>query len=174
MTNLYGRNLVGEPQDEDAWPEQDNTQILIDALDKLLDMEHVESVRWTQHTPSFNDGEPCRFGVGTVSVKLTGFEVSEDGFETSEDRWYDEDDEVFLSQYELYVYGTNEDGSKNWDVTIYEVGGIPTEEIARELRAFEKLIDNGAHYAWLMATFGDPAEIVADKEDFHVERYEGE
>lgn len=166
---------MGEPQDNDSWPEQDDTALLMAALDKVLDTEHVESVRWTQHTPSFNDGEPCRFGVGTVSVKLKGFRVTEDGYETSEDRWYDEDEEVFLDKYELYEYPKNEDGETDWNGDrIYEVGGIPTKDVITVLDEFEGLLDSGAHYAWLMTSFGDPAEVTATKDEFHVERYEGE
>ncbi|AIW02622.1 hypothetical protein AXJ18_gp152 [Streptomyces phage Jay2Jay] len=148
---------------------------MIAVLDRLLDMEGVEAVRWTQHTPSFNDGEPCRFGIGTASVKLKGFKVPEEGYETSEGDWYDEDEEVFLSEYDLYEYPKNEDGSTDWNGDrIYEIGGIPTQDIKTVLSQFESMLDSGAHYAWLMTSFGDPAEVTADATDFHVERYEGE
>ncbi|ASR76549.1 hypothetical protein SEA_SUSHI23_129 [Streptomyces phage Sushi23] len=174
MTNLYGRTLQGEPQDDDSWPEQDDTSILIAGLDKLLDMEHVASVRWEQYTPSFNDGEPCRFSVHRVAVSLKSFAVPADGFESAEDRWYDEDEEVFFDEYELYEYAVNEDGSKNWDEHVYEIQGIPTKEIKTALSEFEKLLDNGAHYAWLMTSFGDPAEVTATSDTFAVERCEHE
>ncbi|QNN98369.1 hypothetical protein SEA_LILMARTIN_129 [Streptomyces phage LilMartin] len=174
MTNLYGRTLRGEPQDNDSWPEQEDTQLLINAIDAVLDMEHVASVRWEQYTPSFNDGEPCRFSVHRVSVSLNGFSVPEDGYESSEDRWYDEDEEVFFDEYELYEYGTNEDGSRNWDECIYEVQGIPTEEIKNALKTLNQVLDSGAHYAWLMSSFGDPAEVTATSDTFDVERCEHE
>lgn len=172
--NLFGRTLRGEPQDDDSWPNQEDTSILIEALDELLAMEHVAAVRWEQYTPSFNDGEPCRFSVHRVSVKLEGFEVPEDGFESSEDRWYDEDEEVFLDSYELYEYAVNDDGSKDYDVHVYEIQGIQTRGIRDALDKFEKLLDNGAHYAWLMTSFGDPAEVTATSDEFAVERCEHE
>ena len=174
MTDLYGRTLRGEPQDDDSWPEQDDTQLLIDALDRVLALEHVASVRWEQYTPSFNDGEPCRFSVHRVAVRLEGFEVPEDGFETSEDRWYDEDEEVFFDRYELYEFALNEDGTKNYDETVYEIQGIPTRDIADALKVFNDMLDSGAHYAWLMTSFGDPAEVTATFDTFDVERCEHE
>ena len=168
MTNLYGRNLRGEPQDNDSWPEQADTKELIDAIDSMLDMDHVRAVSWTQHTPSFNDGEPCRFGVGTVSVSLEGVERDEDA------DWYDDENGFFISEYDLYSFKDNEDGSTNWDEKVWEVSGVPTKAIYDKLNELEAILDNGSHYAWLMTSFGDPAEVIATKEDFIVERYEGE
>ncbi|QDH93987.1 hypothetical protein SEA_EVY_127 [Streptomyces phage Evy] len=171
---LFGRNVNGEPQTEDGWPDQDDPQLLIDALDKVLALENVAAVRWDQYTPSFNDGEPCRFSVHTVEVRLEGFEVSEDGFETGEGRWYDEGDEVYLGSYDLYTYGERPDGSVDYDKKVYEVQGIPTKEIKEALDAFETLLDNKAHYAWLLANFGDPATVTANETDFDVEFCEHE
>ena len=42
----------------------------------------VVAARWTQSTPSFNDGEPCRFGVGDTELKFA-----------KEDNEPDEDDD---------------------------------------------------------------------------------
>lgn len=35
----------------------------------------IDSVRWTQYTPYFNDGEPCEFGVGDAGVKVKDVNV---------------------------------------------------------------------------------------------------
>lgn len=42
----------------------------------------VESLRWTQYTPYFNDGEDCHFGVGDTMVKVEGLKGEEyyDGY----------------------------------------------------------------------------------------------
>lgn len=34
----------------------------------------VESIRWEQYSPYFNDGEPCTFGIRSVYVKFIGVE----------------------------------------------------------------------------------------------------
>lgn len=166
--NLFGRTLRGEPQDNDSWPEQADTKELIDAIDSLLDMDHVKAVSWTQHTPSFNDGEPCRFGVGTLSVSLEGVERTEDA------EWYDDEHGFFISEYDLYEYEEDDNGETDWNKKVWEISGVPTKAIYDKLNELEKILDDGSHYAWLMTSFGDPAEVIATKEDFIVERYEGE
>ena len=172
--NLFGRTLKGEVQAEDSWPHQDDTKILIDKLDELLAMEHVSAVRWDQYTPSFNDGEPCRFGTHCAYVRLDGLKAGEEGFETNEEEWYDEDDEIFLSSYDLYTYPTKEDGTVDYGEHLYEIQGIPTKEIKDKLEEFESLLDNKAHYVWLMKTFGDPARVTATDGEFEVEFCEHE
>jgi hypothetical protein len=175
VTNkLFGRNVNGEPQTEDAWPDQDDPQILIDALDKVLALDEVEAVRWDQYTPSFNDGEPCRFSVHAVEVKLKNLVAPEEGIETEEGRWYDEDEEIFLTSYDLYTYAENEQGGVDYDNKVYEVHGIQTKEVKEALDAFEAVLDNKAHYAWLLANFGDPATVTASETDFDVEFCEHE
>lgn len=172
--NLFGRTLKGGVQSDDTWPKQENTQVLIDKLDELLVMDNVSAVRWDQYTPSFNDGEPCRFNVGGAYVRLEGLKADEDGFETAEGDWYDEEEEIFLGTYDLYTYPTKEDGTVEYGEHIYEVQGIPTKDIKDKLEEFESLLDNKAHYVWLMSSFGDPARVTATGDEFEVESCEHE
>lgn len=52
--------------------------IIKDALAEFFNLyPEVESIRWHQYTPYFNDGEPCTFGVGDVTGRLHG--VTEGG-----------------------------------------------------------------------------------------------
>lgn len=56
---------------------------------ELFMREHpnIEAIRWTQHTPYFNDGEECVFSVGELYYKLVGADGE------------DEDDFEYLSSY---------------------------------------------------------------------------
>jgi hypothetical protein len=78
---LAGRPIEGEITTGYEAKEQHPESEFTEALDKLLGMEGVESVRWTQYTPYFNDGEPCVFGANDCYVKLAGAdeEAGDDG-----------------------------------------------------------------------------------------------
>ena len=52
----------------------------------------VESIRWTQYAPYFNDGDPCVFSVHELTVRVTG---------TPKDCGYDDG---YLSDYQLEKY----------------------------------------------------------------------
>ena len=62
----------------------------------------VEQLRWTQYTPSFNDGDPCTFDVYEPSVKLSGEHVKSD-----------EDDEDKEFQESWDIRGTHKDLAKS-------------------------------------------------------------
>ena len=59
----------------------------------------VYGVRWTQYTPYFNDGDPCVFSMGAVSVFPTqaDFEDDDDDYEFES---YGEEPETSLSRAE--------------------------------------------------------------------------
>lgn len=51
-----------------------------DALKAFLEKHPViDSVKWQQYTPYFNDGEPCTFGVHTPYVVIEGNEYGDYG-----------------------------------------------------------------------------------------------
>jgi len=54
----------------------------------------VEGIRWTQYTPYFNDGDPCRFSVHTCYVKIGDFGG--------------DDDDGWKEGYDLGEYGSVE------------------------------------------------------------------
>ena len=61
----------------------------------------LESIRWTQYTPYFNDGDPCYFRMGDLHVILEGDDPS---------KWEDEDEESpyageYVSTYKKYNEG---------------------------------------------------------------------
>jgi hypothetical protein len=137
--------------------EQHDPAELINLLDALLAVEHVQSVRWHQYTPYFNDGDACVFNVHQPAVKLD---------------FVDEDEEVgdyednYLSEDYLYDY------SGDWrDVNkTYTFNGVDTKEIYDALSALSEAMPH--HTVVLQRKFGDPAEIIYDGESFNVEFYE--
>ncbi|ASR77595.1 hypothetical protein SEA_PARADIDDLES_125 [Streptomyces phage Paradiddles] len=174
MTNeVFGRPIKGDINHyTGALPEQEDPAKFIEALDKLLDHPQVAKVRWTQYTPYFNDGEACEFETHGAEVSLVNLTTADTGLEVGEDRWYDEGEEVFLGEYDMYTYEYGDDGRIDWDKgKRYVVGGVDTEDVAVALAQFEMAL-NSKHYVWLNETFGDPAEVTATKEGFMVEHYE--
>lgn len=53
-----------------------------------------------------------------------------------------------------------------------EVYSLDDGPIKNALRAFERVLESGQHYAVLSEKFGDPAEVKATKEGFAVEFYD--
>lgn len=120
-------------------------------LDKLFAFPEVEAVRWGQNTPSFNDGDPCVFGVGELRVKIAGSD--EEGGDYGDG---------FLDQYSICRhYGTEWDWRNNSGHPIAKV--LDGELDYREVSAFEEALNQA---------FGDPAEVTATREGFEVEYYE--
>lgn len=54
---------------------------------------NVRAARWTQYIPGFNDGDPCEFSVGEVSVQLEA--------PSAEDVEEDFDEDSFVDTYEI-------------------------------------------------------------------------
>jgi hypothetical protein len=40
----------------------------------------VDALRWAQYTPYFNDGDACIFGVGELTIRLVGADLSSSGY----------------------------------------------------------------------------------------------
>src|SRR6478736_1430716 len=81
-------------------------QEFLAAIDKVLALPNVDSLRWRQYTPYFNDGEPCEFDVHEVGAKVVGGE--EDG-----------------GDYSDGYFGS-------WELSYYKVAG--TEELQAALK----------------------------------------
>jgi len=152
-TEVLGRQVTGEivrsgKAEVEQWP----GTAFLDRLDAILALPDVESVRWTQYTPYFNDGEPCIFGINDAYVKLVGNEPLGD----------DDDDEGFI-----------EDGSM-LDYDRGDYGNRPAKpEFATLYPVFKALADNMSHFEdFLRESFGDHARVTATTAGFAVEFYE--
>lgn len=115
---------------------------LIEVLDALVGLKEVDSVRWEQYTPYFNDGDPCYFSIGEIRVKFV---------DTNED----EDNEGDYGDYYLCSY---------------ELDEITFPEVERCLSALYKEIDH--HEVVIHDKFGDPAQVTYNGEKFVVEHYD--
>lgn len=149
---VLGRTVTGDvtiPQNHDV--EQKPGEEFLPLLDAILTLENVDSVRWTQYTPYFNDGEPCIFSTGELTVKLV------DGDETAGDY-----QDGYLDTSDMVTYPA---GYRN----------PPTinpgfEELYPALKA---LADQVEHFEeFLLVSFGDHAEVTATTEGFNVDFYE--
>lgn len=152
-TTVEGREIRGEVPRYTSTPEpQKPFSDFLDALDAVLGFDGVESVRWHQYTPYFNDGEPCEFSIYGGSIKHESFAEDEGDYEDGYvDDWY-------------LTYARKNEGRYT---------DLPEELVA----AFNKLTDaleSGEHYVALKKHFGDPAEVIATTSGFDVEFYDHE
>lgn len=150
MTEVCGRPVTGEiSRYGRAQCEQWSGEKFMEMLDAVLNQPGIESVRWSQGTPSWNDGEPCTFGIHEFRAKLANGEKdagdNEDGF---------------LDYYDLERMKAR--AQSGIDFTSLHAAG-------HALRDLE--IGSGRFEEFLEESFGDPAEITATKDGFHVAEY---
>lgn len=155
------RSWYSERNQSEQW---DETRFLAD-LDRLLDTEGVEAVRWTQYTPYFNDGDACVFHTGEIYVKVKGLYDEKDL--EDEDEYYEDESNVWRGSYQLYEYATEGDWRSEH---VYNVNGVDTSKVSAALNEFAS---NMEHYEIVVLKhFGDPAKVTATKLGFDVEFYE--
>lgn len=148
------RNIVGEPYNtgDRNRPEPATAAEFLEAIDAILSVPGVYSVRWEQYTPYFADGEPCEFSVNDISFRLTP-----------------EDDE----EDERGDYG---DGYiDSWSLKYTRERGELTELSEDHYEALKKAFDHWTKLNFdevARRNFGDHARVTATVEGFNVEFYE--
>lgn len=153
MTEVLGRPVTGTiPRGyRGARPEQWGAEEFLPLLDAVL-AAGVESVKWHQYTPSFNDGEPCEFTVGEFRVRpINADEDSEEG----------EYEDGFLTVYDIRDYsgGYRNAKAKPGFEAVYE--------------ALTELDGKSGHFeVFLEDTFGNGSQIVATAAGFEVDYYD--
>lgn len=137
--------------------EQHDPVIFLNALIEVFNVPGVLAVRWEQYTPYFNDGEPCIFHAGDPYIKLQGVDKEAGSYEDG-----------YLTSWEL-----TSDWHKN------HVGGYEGDlQLASDkLNDFASILCNGHFNAVLNQKFGDPAQVIAYRNEqgqleFSVEFYE--
>jgi len=149
MSDLVGKPIHGNISHyaRSRHVEQHDPKNLIEMLDALLNLEEVDSVRWEQYTPYFNDGDPCYFSVHEPRVKLLHPEDAND-----DEDWDKEGDwgDGYLAQYEIDEVAFPE---------VYKFLGNLGDEIDH-------------HEVILQEKFGDPAQVTYDGANFIVEHYD--
>lgn len=155
MSELLGRPIEGDINDTyDAPRDQDPIELFVEALDKLLDTEHVLAVQWDQYTDYFNDGEPCTFSVHEARVELS---VNE---------------EEFVDEYELYDYKypyRHELYDSEDNVEVFQFNGLDTKDVHAALTTFNRVLTGGKHIVDLQKVFGDHATVTATEEGYSVD-----
>lgn len=150
MTEVCGRPVTGEiSRYGRAQCEQWSGEKFMEMLDAVLNQPGIESVRWSQGTPSWNDGEPCTFGINEFLAKLA------DGEEDAGDN-----EDGFLDYYSLEQMKAG--AQSGIDFTSLHAAGHALRELAISSGRFEEFLEE---------SFGDPAEITATKDGFHVAEY---
>ena len=151
MTTVFGRtvkgNVVRQKRDSEQWPGEK----FIELLDACFKQQGVDSIRWSQYTPYFNDGEPCIFGVHSVTLKLVNGD-DEDGDEA----------DGYVDSYGMVEYPNG-----------WRANKVAKPEFSNVYDAFENLSDSMEHFEdFLEESFGDHAKVTATREGFNIEFYE--
>jgi len=163
MTQAFGRPINGEISPTTPPTPQAPEAQFIEALDRLLDVEGVTSVRWEGYTPYFNDGDACEYGVNEASVSLD-FGDEEGG----------EMDDGFYSEWDLYEFGEGDTWEERYRNRTHTVNGKDAAHVSKALKEFNKTLTGGQHNELLKRLFGDHAQVTATREGFDVEFYDHE
>ena len=142
-------NAVGaRPAELTKQLESEAVAILRPLLEGFLkDHPSIESLKWTQYTPYFNDGETCEFHVHDLYVKPV------DGDEDDGDY---EDGYVYVPSPEYYT-----------DDQLAERGF--TRESATALRDLGNALSTNEEAC--LAAFGDHVEVIVTRDGIEVEEY---
>lgn len=153
--NIFNKPITGEINNfTRGTPEQADPALLVAVIDAVLAFPEVEAIRWDQYTPYFNDGDPCEFSIYEVRVKLVGI---------------DDDDGDYGDGFADYFALTFEkDGKRPYAPEGVEI----SDELGAAIKAVNGAVAGGQHYTVLHKLFGDPAQVTATPEGFHVEDYE--
>jgi hypothetical protein len=150
-----GRERVNQRPKEELGP----------LLAAVLNHPKIDSVRWHQYTPYFNDGDPCEFGVGEPYVKLV--DGPEDGGDYEDGYFGGYDDEL----RSLVGYSKYDRNGKDRTETIIPGSDSSLSESWRQLSS---ALNSGVFENALLDLFGDHAEVTVHKDKIVVGEYSHE
>jgi hypothetical protein len=160
------KNFLGIPIHGDIISNEPVKQRPVEEFQPLvraaLDNETIHSFGWSQFTPYFNDGDPCKFSAGELWVRLVTDEVEED-----EDAY-----EFFLSsrEDELGIIPVVYSEGKRTKLP-YEG---PDEIRFLMLEALSHAVTSGEFNEVLLTLFGDHAAIMFTREKIVVDCFDHE
>lgn len=105
----------------------------------------VASVRWTQYTPYFNDGDSCEFSVHDPEVRFASEATHEEG-SVGED---DEDEEDYIDSWSLGYYAERR-------------GVAEPKALMESLRSLGNLFSESEDA--MRATFGDHVQVTIGRD----------
>lgn len=130
-------------------------------VDEILATPGIRAIGWTQHTPYFNDGEPCEFGIGELALDLDPAVYGE----VDDDDAYGlpEDDHNWATAWGIFTYPK----SGNYSTREYELNGVDTKPLDEIFSKWaSERYENVA-----LDSFGDHAVVIATPEGFSVDYY---
>lgn len=142
VTNALARLNAAKAEYQNV-VKQFGTNAIREGLNRIMEIEGVERVYWTQYTPYFNDGDPCVFSVNGICVQAT----KDQGWDYESE---DEDGNE-IGYREVFYYGDLTDEQK-------EANAI--------LKAFQDMGDI------FLAAFGDHCAITYNGTDFEIGDYD--
>ncbi len=107
------------------------------------------TIRWTQYTPYFNDGDACTFSIHGIYVFKMNPEQDED----------DQDDESELGSLKFYLDHPEYKRDKDWI----------TQALVEDGKALANLLESNSDA--LEAAFGDHMEVVATASGVEANEY---
>ncbi len=130
--------------------QENGEKILKEAFKEIFDKHpEVESLRWQQWTPGFNDGSPCRFTIGDLMFRTYDMKKIADGeAEKPEETYYEDDDNCYDTPW-----GDEYDAALKNDV----------KELSSNLSDAEDI---------LLRVFDDNMQITVTREDITAEEYD--
>lgn len=148
-------------------------------LEELLRpvLEAGVTVRWSQYTPYFNDGEVCEFSVGEPRFHTADMEEESGDY-----------GDGYLNTFDVKLKGGKEvtyerrqrDKPNSWGYTSYEYVEVPTgREFPKHpafdlMEAFESAMNRGHFEELLYDVFGDHAVVTVTAEKVVKEFYDHE
>ena len=175
--NFLGIPIEGEIVRASSRKPQQPKELLQEALALLIAHPKFESMRWRQYTPYFNDGDPCVFNIYEVYFRFVGFPpLTEDeigGYE-EEDGYVDLGWTKYMSKstpgYDDIIRVLGKPAGYQSEQE-YEIQPEDPELIALA-KIVSEMITSGAHYDFLLESFGDHAKVTVHKDKIDVEFYE--
>lgn len=132
------------------YKEKAEEALKIDSLELFNKYPNLKTIRWTQYTPHFNDGEPCVFGVNEIifSDLDSSFNINKI-WEIKYSNWDEEDEEILevLKQNKVGQLDLNNDFEK------FNNNILETEPMWADI-------------------FGDGVEIVITRSGIEIQEYE--
>lgn len=171
MTNtreFMGMTIVGDGDGTvRERPAQRPKEELAPYIEAVFAFPEIAGIAWTQYTPYFNDGEPCTFSAGEVSVLFTaseGLEKDDDAYEvaTADELWQSNCSDAFITR----VGGTQWGGPTR----TLTVSNAPLYEA---YRALNEAVQSEEFQHALQDLFGEHAVVRVRKgANIEVEYYE--
>lgn len=123
-------------------------QVSVALKEMFIKFPELESIRWVQYTPYFNDGDPCEFSMGDFHVITEGADPKE---------WDDEDED---SPYAGEYVSTYRKYNEKWSDELYNELCMLSETLGGPLEDFMEDV------------FGDHVWVKVTRDGIKVEEYD--